>query len=620
LMSALAEAARAGLIVDDGEQLRFAHDLAREATRNSLAQSLRRAMERQAASIMLSMGVGPADVATQLARTAEPGDAEAIGALRKAAQVVSHSDVSMAADYSKRALELTSVDDPEHGRLVAETVVLLNRARRYEESEELAVAALERASVDEEAEIRLRLPVFTRHSSKRRVEESRRALELGGINDVARARHMALLAYNLMLDDDDGKSRAAAADAAAAAESVGDLEAKVVAGLTLACYDSADGHASLAVDNLKELSALGRASDLPIAHLLSAVYFTNLLGTVGRLDDAAEQVASRTERARAERNEMALDIWATYGGMIHLAAGRIDAARAAVEQLPPLDAAAATELDMIRAAVLADVAVRTDDRNLLQQLVAYARVAHSSGSATVRRTAAHVLAMAAWHRNDLHDAAQWFGDDIGLLGTPLTPHALDQVILGARIAAASGDAGVRERVLRAAETLQRDDQVPLFTAVAQYASGLVDGDVDALTTAASLLSASIRPLLYAAAAEDAGAQLIIVHRTDEAVDQLNAAFDTYSDAGAVDDARRVGRQLRQLGIERRIVTTPRAKSGWDSLTESELKVIDLVAKGATNRQVADQLYLSLHTVKTHVHNAFTKLGITSRAQLATQPV
>ena len=68
----------ADLLVEDGEQLRFRHDLLREATRQSLAESLRRAMERQSASIMLGMGAAPAEVATQLARSAEPGDREAI--------------------------------------------------------------------------------------------------------------------------------------------------------------------------------------------------------------------------------------------------------------------------------------------------------------------------------------------------------------------------------------------------------------------------------------------------------------------------------------------------------------------------------------------------------------
>ena len=57
------------------------------------------------------------------------------------------------------------------------------------------------------------------------------------------------------------------------------------------------------------------------------------------------------------------------------------------------------------------------------------------------------------------------------------------------------------------------------------------------------------------------------------------------------------------------------KRGWDVLTDSELKVVNLIAQGATNQSVATQLHLSLHMVKTHVHNAFAKLGINSRAQL-----
>jgi DNA-binding CsgD family transcriptional regulator len=68
-------------------------------------------------------------------------------------------------------------------------------------------------------------------------------------------------------------------------------------------------------------------------------------------------------------------------------------------------------------------------------------------------------------------------------------------------------------------------------------------------------------------------------------------------------------------VERRIVGQPRAKTGWDSLTDSELRVISLIAQGVTNRDVAAQLHLSLHTVKTHIRNAFAKLGINSRSQL-----
>jgi ATP/maltotriose-dependent transcriptional regulator MalT len=67
-------------------------------------------------------------------------------------------------------------------------------------------------------------------------------------------------------------------------------------------------------------------------------------------------------------------------------------------------------------------------------------------------------------------------------------------------------------------------------------------------------------------------------------------------------------------VERRIVS-PRVKTGLNSLTDSELTVVNLIAAGVTNRDVATQLHLSLHTVKTHVHNAFAKLGVSSREQL-----
>ena len=118
---------------------------------------------------------------------------------------------SAAADLSKRALELLLADDAEHGLLVAETVELLNRASRYAEAEELAVAALsEVASPEEEAEIRLRLPTLNKHSAQRRVEENRRALQLGDISEVTRARHLAWLAYNLVMHDQRGQRRAAA--------------------------------------------------------------------------------------------------------------------------------------------------------------------------------------------------------------------------------------------------------------------------------------------------------------------------------------------------------------------------------------------------------------------------
>ncbi len=618
LMSAVDEAVRADLLVEDEEQLRFRHDLLREATRQSLPQSLRRAMERQSASIMLGMGAAPAEVATQLSRSAEPGDREAISALRQAAQSVGHSDASAAAELSKRALELLAADDADRGPLVAETVVLLNRASRYEEAEELAVAELSKvASPQEEAEIRLSLATVTKQTTQRRVEENRRALRLLDISEVTRARHLGWLAYTLTLHDQHGERRAAAKEADAAAAATGDLEATILANLTHAVLDGGDGYVGRALRRLEEICVLARTSDATAASHLATMHYPLLLAVVGRSDDAAAPIADGTAQARREGNAMALDLWATIDGIVHLTAGRLSAARAAAESVPTPARTGAGELNMMRMVILADVAVRTDDRNLLQQMVNDARDAYSTGSAVVRRGTAQVLGLAAWQRGDLDDAMRWLGGDITLFGSPLWPEVLDRVILSARVASAAGDAGLRARVLQATDLLERDrPAIPLFTGVAGYVRGILERDAQALVAAAGLLQSSSRPLLYAAAAEDAGGELARTDRGDEALDQLTAAFDTYVHYEALADARRVGRELRRLGVERRIVSQPRARTGWDSLTDSELKVVNLIARGGTNRSVAQQLQVSPHTVRAHLRNTFAKLGVSSRVELS----
>ncbi|MDT5124766.1 MAG: hypothetical protein QOH54_410, partial [Mycobacterium sp.] len=533
-----------------------------------------------------------------------------------AAQSVGHSDAGAAADLSKRALELLAADDTDHGALVAETVVLLNRASRYAEAEELAVAALaEAVSPEQEAEIRLRRATLTKHSTQRRVEENRRALQLRDISEVTRARHLAWLAYNLTFDQ-SGQWRTAANEAAAAAASTGDLEARLMADITLALLDEGKGYPGRALRRFEDLSVLTPTSGVAAVHDLAAIHHAHLLAAVGRLDEAAAKAGDGLEQASREGNAMALAIWTAVDGVVHLAAGRLSAARAAVASLPPRQATSATPGDMIRTMILADVAARTEDRNLLQQMVNDARDAYPAGSTLVRRGAAHVLALAAWQRDDAQDAMRWLAD-VTLYESPLWTQVLDQVTLGARVASAAGDAGLRARVLQATELLERErPAIPLFTGVATYARGILERDAQALLAAAEVLQASSRPLLYAAAAQDAGGELAHADRGDEALDQLNAAFDTYLHHEALADARRVGRELRLLGVQRRVVSQPRAKTGWDSLTDSELKVVNLIAQGATNRDVATQLYLSPHTVRAHLRNAFAKLGVSSRVELS----
>jgi DNA-binding NarL/FixJ family response regulator len=60
----------------------------------------------------------------------------------------------------------------------------------------------------------------------------------------------------------------------------------------------------------------------------------------------------------------------------------------------------------------------------------------------------------------------------------------------------------------------------------------------------------------------------------------------------------------------------RARSDFAKLTEREADVVLAVARGRTNQEIADELYLSVATVKTHISHAMTKLDLANRTQLA----
>jgi DNA-binding CsgD family transcriptional regulator len=60
----------------------------------------------------------------------------------------------------------------------------------------------------------------------------------------------------------------------------------------------------------------------------------------------------------------------------------------------------------------------------------------------------------------------------------------------------------------------------------------------------------------------------------------------------------------------------RARSGWESLPPSEQQVASLVGQHLTNAQIAERLFISVPTVKSHLNRAFAKLGVDNRGQLA----
>ena len=69
-------------------------------------------------------------------------------------------------------------------------------------------------------------------------------------------------------------------------------------------------------------------------------------------------------------------------------------------------------------------------------------------------------------------------------------------------------------------------------------------------------------------------------------------------------------RIAELALIRRV--RPRPAS---SLTAREAEILRLIAKGLSNKEIAQQLYLSLYTVKNHVHNILEKLPVNNRLQL-----
>jgi DNA-binding NarL/FixJ family response regulator len=81
-----------------------------------------------------------------------------------------------------------------------------------------------------------------------------------------------------------------------------------------------------------------------------------------------------------------------------------------------------------------------------------------------------------------------------------------------------------------------------------------------------------------------------------------------------------GETLISTSVARKLIdemTEPAAKKkkkaeGFEGLSQREVDVIKLMAKGHNNRQIADLLYISEHTVKVHIRNIFRKIDVTDR--------
>jgi len=179
--------------------------------------------------------------------------------------------------------------------------------------------------------------------------------------------------------------------------------------------------------------------------------------------------------------------------------------------------------------------------------------------------------------------------------------------------------GQRERAAEVAAVLEQaeGDGTASIEALRLRCRGLVDGDRQVLLRSLEEYRRSGRRVDFADVCVDVAVTLLEDGHAEDADPYLDEALQVYEDVGAVRDIALLRAVLRARGVARGARgRRVRASTGWESLTESELRVVALVAQRMSNPEVAERLFVSRHTVESHLKTVYRKLGISSRAELA----
>ena len=276
--------------------------------------------------------------------------------------------------------------------------------------------------------------------------------------------------------------------------------------------------------------------------------------------------------AQRDRQNWAVHVFETWKGR-HLlpprqarrgqrrAGGRFDLADAHLI-VGVLDAAAVVALGRTK--------LHIGDERGAGEVAQMAQVMLAATAPVVRRLAAWYLAVHATASGDPSQAHRWLcalGEAERLSLFPLFPmEAADDPRL-VRMALAAGDEELAKTVSAlAARRCELDPGVPSVTAAAVHARGLLNGCTQDIEQAAAILAPGPRPLALAAALDDLGGARLADGDRGGAVDAFDRVLRVCIEAGAVRDAARARKRLRDLGVHRRVQSLDRPKLGWESLT------------------------------------------------------
>jgi DNA-binding CsgD family transcriptional regulator/tetratricopeptide (TPR) repeat protein len=384
-----------------------------------------------------------------------------------------------------------------------------------------------------------------------------------------------------------------------AARRTGDLNLEIRASrvdIVIAHGEQRDAQAAIA--RMRENAALARAHGLVVHEGWALVYLSYITGALQDVQ-AARQVS---EQAGAW-------FWvaALQEGWLHLMEGRRDLSEATFAQIRH---ESRHGLPIIAAWVDAKEAClyvhrgHLDEARRLLTMASTASDASSQGLVAAERSAA--LGWLAWEQGRFEEACA----HLARAGAETVMGTYNTISAGPVFLALRVDALLRldmfeeaSAALSAAETFNLGHNRFMAASLAA-ARFRLEPTIERAVHAEAAASAAPWPWLHALVGCWRGEFL---HDRD-AAESARGTFEAIGAQLGVDRARAV---LRRLGVK-----LPRRDRGAGVLSPRELEVADLVAEGLSNPAIAGRLYLSRPTVARHVAHILTKLGFSSRTQIA----
>ncbi len=537
LLEPVEELVNAEVLADVETHFAFHNELLREAASGTVSSTVRHALARQAIDILLKAGMSPIEPAKRLATSAEVGDRVAVSTLIAAARAVSTSNPEVAADLSRRAVDLTSPTDGLRPSVVAEAAVLLHAAGHTDDGMAMVKSVLcERHDAEGEAQLRLSIARMSDVSSAVRIDAGRQALAVPGLGVDLRAKHLSQLILNLAESGQADDAQALMPEADIAVARGGDGQTSNVLELAKAQLAQLSGDYQGALARLEALD-LGLRRDDRTALWVADLRRAEVLLAVDHPEVALELARQYGAIAKRDGHVPAARAWQRFLGRCQLHAGLIgdaaatlgDDSRYGQRAVPATPTDGATLVDQVR------VAIHTGDRTGARALATGAANAPVDGVPELRRQATWVLVLHAMAEGDPKEARAALaelgrGPDTGVL--PMKADSADHVQL-ARIALALDDHELAGVAADAADRKQRrNPEVGSIAAAAAHVRGLVRGELSELEAAAQLLAGGPRRLARASALEDVGVEQARRGDDELAIAAFDEALRLYSGVGA----------------------------------------------------------------------------------------